>query len=51
MHTVIRPTAAPRLMAPEKNGWFTDLKASASGAVGDISEYFCMPVTTRVTAT
>lgn len=51
MQTVVRPTAAPKLMKPANQGWPVALNASASGAVTDRSVYFCMPVTTIETAT
>ncbi len=37
MHTVVRPTAAPKLITPAKKGCPVDLKASASGASMDSS--------------
>ena len=37
MHTVVRPTAAPKLMKPANQGCPVALKASASGASTDSS--------------
>lgn len=51
MHTVVRPTAAPKLIRPANQGCPVALKASASGASMESLVYFCMPVTTIETAT